>query len=53
MVTLFGGAFSGTWLADRWSFESLLIPCCILVIVIAVDQARPLAIEEEKDQSER
>ena len=47
------GAFIGTWLTDRWSFESLLIPCCILVIVIAVDQARPLAIEEEKEQSER
>ena len=47
------GAFCGTWFTGRWSFESLIIPCCILVAVIAVDQARPLSIEEEKDQSER
>lgn len=47
------GAFCGTWITDHWNFKSLLVPCCILVAVIAVDQARPLSIEEEKDQSER
>ena len=47
------GAFCGTWLTRHWSFESLLIPVCILAVVIALDQARPLSIEEEKDQSER
>jgi uncharacterized membrane protein YoaK (UPF0700 family) len=47
------GAFSGTWFTERFRFASLIVPCCILVVVIAVDQARPLSIEEEKDQSER
>jgi uncharacterized membrane protein YoaK (UPF0700 family) len=47
------GAVCGTWLTDLWSFESLFVPCALLFAVIAMDQAQPLSLEEEKDQSER
>jgi len=44
------GAIFGAWLAIRWQLKSLFVPCGLLMIAIAVDQAVPLAIEEEKQE---
>jgi uncharacterized membrane protein YoaK (UPF0700 family) len=46
-----GGAICGTWLGLRWQAKALYLPCTILLLAIVVDQVRPLALEEEKEQS--
>jgi uncharacterized membrane protein YoaK (UPF0700 family) len=45
------GAVCGTWLGLLWRARALFLPCAILLLAIAVDQWRPLALEEEKEQS--
>lgn len=45
------GSVMGTWMDARWRTAALYLPVSILLISIAVDQAHPLSIEEEKDQS--
>lgn len=47
------GAITGTWLESKWQFRSLFVPIVALLLAISVDQAHPLSLEEEKDQSER
>ncbi|HEY1800021.1 MAG TPA: YoaK family protein [Terriglobales bacterium] len=47
------GAACGTWLGLRWRLESLYVPCCILLLGIAVEIAQPLTLEEKQDESER
>ena len=47
------GAITGTWAQGRWQLRSLYAPVAIVCLGIVADQIRPLAVEEEKDQSER
>jgi uncharacterized membrane protein YoaK (UPF0700 family) len=47
------GATCGAWLGLRSRVESLYVPCCVLLVVIAVEQAEPLSLEEEQDESEK
>lgn len=47
------GAVAGTGLESKWELQSLFIPVALLCIAIIADQFLPLAVEEEKDQSER
>ncbi len=47
------GAISGTLLELRWKLLALYVPVSALLITIAIDQVRPLSVEEERDQSER
>jgi uncharacterized membrane protein YoaK (UPF0700 family) len=47
------GAIIGTGLVRYWSVRALYLPIGVLLLVIAADQALPLAVEEEKEQSER
>ncbi len=47
------GAIAGTGLASKWELRSLFIPVALLCVAVIADQVLPLAIEEEKDQSER
>jgi uncharacterized membrane protein YoaK (UPF0700 family) len=46
------GAIFGTWFASVYKLKALFLACSILVLVIAVDQVRPLSIEEEREQVE-
>lgn len=46
------GAMCGTWFVKWQQLRSLYLPCAILLVVIAVDQARPLSIEEEHESEE-
>lgn len=45
-----GGAICGTWLGFRWQLKALILPCLALMLAIAVDQFRPLSLEEEQEQ---
>jgi uncharacterized membrane protein YoaK (UPF0700 family) len=45
------GAILGTWLGLHWGARALFLPCAILLSAIAIDQFRPLALEEEAEQS--
>lgn len=45
------GSIAGTWMDFRWKVAALYLPVAILIASIAVDQVRPLSLEEEKDQS--
>jgi uncharacterized membrane protein YoaK (UPF0700 family) len=47
------GATGGTWAYFRWGNSALYVPVGLLLLSIGIDQARPLSIEEERDQSER
>ena len=44
------GSVIGTWTYSHWSVWVLYIPVAVLIISTGVDQWRPLAIEEEKEQ---
>ena len=44
------GSLAGTWMSLRWSTRSLYVPVALLAISAAIDQLRPLSLEEEKDQ---
>jgi uncharacterized membrane protein YoaK (UPF0700 family) len=46
------GSVFGTWTYSHWSVWVLYIPVAILVISAGIDQWRPLAIEEEKEQTQ-
>lgn len=48
-----GGAAAGAAVAQSWKLKSLLLPCCLLLGAIAVDQFQPLSVEEESDQWEK
>ena len=50
MMYLLGAVF-GTWLGLHWHLKALLVPCAAILVAIAVDQARPLSLEEEQEQS--
>jgi uncharacterized membrane protein YoaK (UPF0700 family) len=45
------GSVAGTWTYSRWSVWVLCLPVTVLILSAAVDQWRPLAIEEEKEQT--
>jgi len=45
------GSIAGTWMDFRWKVAALYLPVVILIASIAVDQVRPLSLEEERDQS--
>jgi uncharacterized membrane protein YoaK (UPF0700 family) len=47
----FSGAISGTFSA-KYGLRTLYFPCIILLAIVAVDQARPLSIEEEQEQAQ-
>lgn len=44
------GSLVGTWMSLEWSVRSLYLPVVLLAGAAAVDQLRPLSLEEEKDQ---
>jgi uncharacterized membrane protein YoaK (UPF0700 family) len=44
------GAVAGTWMNSHWSLRTMYIPAAILFLAVAVDQFRPLSIEEEQEQ---
>ncbi len=44
------GAVAGTWMNSRWRLEAMYVPVAILFLSIAVDQFRPLSLEEEREQ---
>ena len=46
------GSVFGTWAYSHWSVWVLCIPVTILIISAGIDQRRPLAIEEEKEQTQ-
>jgi uncharacterized membrane protein YoaK (UPF0700 family) len=46
------GSVFGTWTYSHWSVSVLYIPVAILVVSAGIDQWRPLAIEEEKEQTQ-
>lgn len=46
------GALTGTWLYGRRNVSALYVPVILLVISTAVDQRRPLSIEEEREQEQ-
>lgn len=45
------GSVAGTWMDSRWKTAALYLPVVILLASIAIDQARPLSVEEERDQA--
>ena len=47
------GAAVGTLLYHQWQVRALALPIALLVCAIAVDQFRPLSLEEEREQFER
>jgi uncharacterized membrane protein YoaK (UPF0700 family) len=51
-ILYLAGAVCGTWLCKRQQLKALYLPCAILLVVIAADQARPLSIEEEQESEE-
>jgi uncharacterized membrane protein YoaK (UPF0700 family) len=46
------GAVFGTWFASIYRLHALFLACGILLVVVAVDRAQPLSIEEEREQVE-
>ena len=44
------GAAAGTSLGLRWKLQALYVPISLLLIAIAIDQAKPLSVEEEQDR---
>ena len=51
-VMYVAGAVFGTWFGSVFRLKALFLACGILVLIIAVDQVRPLSIEEEREQVE-
>ena len=47
------GAVIGTWLKLRWGVPALVVPAVLVSLLAVLDLISPLAIEEERDQSER
>lgn len=45
------GATLGIVLKQRWELRSLYLPVAVLVIVIVVDQLRPIDVDEERHQT--
>ncbi|MGH9530452.1 MAG: DUF1275 family protein, partial [Terriglobales bacterium] len=50
-VLYLAGAASGTWAAGHWQLRSLYLPCCMLLLAIAMDRKWTLSIEEEREQA--
>ncbi len=50
-LTYMVGSIAGTWMDFRWKVAALYLPVAILIASIALDQVRPLSLEEEKEQS--
>jgi uncharacterized membrane protein YoaK (UPF0700 family) len=46
------GSVFGTWTYSHWTVWVLYVPVAILIISAGIDQWRPLAIEEEKEQTQ-
>ncbi|MGE5055893.1 MAG: YoaK family protein [Acidobacteriota bacterium] len=47
------GSLFGTWTYSHWTVWVLYVPVAILLISAGIDQWRPLAIEEEKEQTQQ
>ncbi|MFZ3340970.1 MAG: YoaK family protein [Terriglobales bacterium] len=47
------GAALGSAVHERWDVRALLLPVVVVLLLTALDQAWPLSVEEEHDQSER
>jgi uncharacterized membrane protein YoaK (UPF0700 family) len=45
------GAAIGTIMKQRWELRALYLPVAVLIVFIAVDQVRPIDVEEEKHQT--
>ncbi len=46
------GSVIGTWQYSRWGIWILYVPVFVLIVSALIDQRRPLALEEEKEQTE-
>lgn len=44
------GSVAGTWMNSKWSVGALFVPVFLLLVSVAIDQFRPLSLEEEQDQ---
>ncbi|HEY1658811.1 MAG TPA: YoaK family protein [Candidatus Sulfotelmatobacter sp.] len=47
------GAVIGTWMKLRWGVPALILPAALISMLAILDLVSPLAIQEERDQSER
>ncbi|HEX6823594.1 MAG TPA: YoaK family protein [Candidatus Sulfotelmatobacter sp.] len=47
------GSLFGTWTYSHWTVWVLYVPVATLLISAGIDQWRPLAIEEEKEQTQQ
>jgi len=50
-VSYMFGSVTGTWTYSHWSVLVLYLPVTVLMISAAIDHWRPLALEEEKEQT--
>ena len=50
-VSYMFGSITGTWTYSHWSVWVLYLPVTVLMISAAIDHWRPLALEEEKEQT--
>jgi uncharacterized membrane protein YoaK (UPF0700 family) len=46
------GSLAGTWMYSHWSVWVLYIPVFALIAAALIDQRHPLALEEEKEQTQ-
>ena len=50
-VSYMFGSVTGTWTYSHWSVWVLYLPVMVLIVSAAIDHWRPLALEEEKEQT--
>ena len=52
-VCYVGGAAFGTWSFSLWRLYALFVAIALLLLSLIVDRCHPLALREEREQSER
>jgi uncharacterized membrane protein YoaK (UPF0700 family) len=50
-VCYLAGAALGTLIKHRWELRALYFPACVLLVFVLVDQVRPIAAEERRQDS--
>lgn len=45
-ISYVAGAALGTWGKGKWEFHALYVPISVLLLLIAIDRFRPIAVEE-------
>ena len=46
------GSLGGTWMYSCWGVWVLYLPILMLILAVGIDQRQPLALEEEKEQTQ-